>query len=99
MISRFSIITAILILSGPAKPAAPAQDSTSATQGVRIDSTPSAIFSEIEAGLRGGDINLFSRHLDRQVYLNLPDIEGGFFSDNQAAYILKDCFKPRGVLS
>jgi len=77
----------------------PAQNRSAAPEGSGSDSAVSAIFGEIQAGLRSGDVTAFSRFLAKQVYLNLYDIESGFFSDNQALYILKDYFKSRRILS
>ncbi len=63
------------------------------------DPAVSLIFEDIQAAVRSGDLSPLSRHLAKQVYLNLADVEGGFFSENQALYILKDYFRSRRVLS
>jgi hypothetical protein len=96
---RISIVTAIMIPLWFSGSAALAQESQSRRGGGSNDQTPSAIFSDIQAGLRSGDVTLFSKNLAKQVYLNLPDIAGGFFSDNQATYILKDYLKAHRMVS
>jgi hypothetical protein len=78
---------------------AEAQGLEAAPNRRRNDPQASLIFDDIQAAVKSGDLNPLSPDLARQVYLNLPGVEGGFFSENQALYILKDYFKSRRVLS
>jgi hypothetical protein len=76
----------------------PAQELTRSTLEVRVDGAAAGIFKDIQEGIRKGDPNAYSRHFARQIYLNLPGREGGYFSENQASFILKDYFKKKRAL-
>ena len=76
-----------------------AQELGRSTVEVRVEGTAAGIFKDVQEGIRKSDPNAYSRHFARQVYLNLPGREGGYFSENQAAYILKDYFKQQRPLS
>ena len=97
MMKRILIVLLSLI---PARSVyAPAQELGRSRLEVRVDGTAAGIFKDIQEGIRKGDLNAYSRYLARQVYLNLPGREGGYFSENQASYILKDYFKQKRALS
>ena len=55
------------------------------------------ICDDIQHGLASGDIQLLSKHFNRQVYLNLRGVDGGYFSINQAFYILQNYFRNHKV--
>lgn len=97
MRSLISIAFSLAILLGCGR--LPAQKLRSSPVQERNTPATAPIFREIQAGLRSGDVGSFSRYLAKQVYLNLSDVESGFFSDNQASYILKDYFKARRIVS
>jgi len=47
------------------------------------------ILTEIQAGIAKGDARLFADHLGPQVYMSLKGTEGGYYSANQALYVLQ----------
>lgn len=47
------------------------------------------ILVEIQAGIAKGDASLFADHLGPQVYMSLKGSEGGYYSANQALYVLQ----------
>jgi hypothetical protein len=97
MITRIFIALMYLILGRAVF--APAQEVGRATLEVKVDGAAAGIFKDIQEGVRKGDVNDYSRYFARQIYLNLPGREGGYFSENQAVYILKDYFKQRRALN
>ena len=97
MTSRSSTYFFLMILLGSGL--STAQERNAVPERAAKGQATGSIFADIEAGLRSGDLGTFSGSLARQVYLNLSDIESGFFSENQALYILKDYFKTRRILS
>ena len=58
----------------------------------------SALFSDIHTGIVSVDVKKFSTHLAKQVYLNLRGVESGYFSQNQAFYILDSYLSARHVV-
>ncbi|MBI1806276.1 MAG: DUF4783 domain-containing protein [Ignavibacteria bacterium] len=54
-----------------------------------------ALFDEIEKGLIAGDVRAISKYFGREVFLNLRGTESGYFSANQAFYILQNYFSAR----
>lgn len=54
-----------------------------------------ALFDQIEKGLVAGDVRSFSRYFGHEVFLNLRGTESGYFSGNQAFYILQNFFASR----
>jgi hypothetical protein len=55
-------------------------------------SAESQILAEIQAGVAKGDVGVFAKHLGTQVYMSLKGSERGYFSANQALYVLQDFF-------
>ncbi|HUX59812.1 MAG TPA: DUF4783 domain-containing protein [Ignavibacteriaceae bacterium] len=54
---------------------------------------PSFIFREIESGISSGNISMISKYLSAQTYLNLSNGISGYYSSNQAYYVLAEFFK------
>lgn len=52
-----------------------------------------AIFDEIETAIRNADIVTISRYLGPQTYFSLTNGINGYYSTNQAFYVLEDFFK------
>jgi len=50
------------------------------------------IFSDIERTFSSGNISLISEYFPSQIYLSLSNGVNGFYSSNQAFYILQDFF-------
>jgi hypothetical protein len=57
------------------------------------------VLSEIQAGIAKGDATLFADHLGAQVYLSLKGAEGGYYSANQALYVLQGFFSVHRPIS
>src|SRR5258706_8611322 len=99
MTSRISIILILAILELAGMSYTRAQEFRAVPERQINNPVASAIFAELQSGIVSGDAAVFSDHLAKQVYLNLSDRESGFFSQNQAVYILKEYFKTRRILS
>jgi hypothetical protein len=54
---------------------------------------PSVIISQIESGVLAGNVKGFSGYLSKQVFINLRGAESGYFSANQATYLLRSFFE------
>ncbi len=53
------------------------------------------IFGSIEQGISAGTVGMFSGHFADQVYVSLRGGESGYYSANQAFYLLDNYFKTR----
>ncbi len=56
------------------------------------------IFESIQDGMRGGNIGVLSQHFGSQVLCNLRDGESGYYSANQAFYLLENYFSTRRLV-
>jgi hypothetical protein len=99
MKSRLSAVIVLALLPAAGISNALAQARHALPERERDNPVASVIFGKLQSGILSGDPTSFSEHLAKQVYLNLSDRESGFFSQNQAEYILKDYFKTRRILS
>ena len=57
----------------------------------------SSVFADIQKGIQSEDVQVFLRHFATQVYVNLRNVENGYYSANQAGYVLKNFFGARRV--
>jgi hypothetical protein len=57
------------------------------------------VFSEIERALSTGNIAVVSRYFSSQTYFSLTNGVNGYYSANQAYYLLEDFFKQYQVTS
>jgi len=77
------------------------QDSSPAAQAPRKQTDQPArtehkrVFDTVRSGLVSGQISSFSEHMGAQVYVNLRGGESGYFSANQAYYLLENYVKTR----
>ncbi|HEY6192136.1 MAG TPA: DUF4783 domain-containing protein [Bacteroidota bacterium] len=99
MTLRISTILILAILPVAGSSCASAQELYAVPERERKNPVASSIFTDLQSGILAGDVAAFSDRLAKQVYLNLSDRESGFFSQNQALYILKDYFKTHRILS
>lgn len=67
-------------------------------QEEQIKNSNNEIFKLIEQGIKSSNISLFSGYLGKQVYLNLKSGETGYFSSNQAYYILQNYISNRKII-
>jgi len=51
-----------------------------------------SVFTDVEAGLTGGDLSSITKHFAKQVYISLRGTEDGCYSSNQAYYIIQNYF-------
>jgi hypothetical protein len=57
------------------------------------------IFSNVQQGLSSGAVGGFSEHMAQQVYVNLRGGESGYYSANQAHYVLEKYLKSRKLVN
>jgi hypothetical protein len=57
------------------------------------------IFKDIETGIVNNDVKKFSKYFSSQPYLSLVNGVNGYYSSNQAYYILEDFFNSFKVVS
>ncbi len=53
------------------------------------------IFASVQEGLAAGSVGVFSQHIGQQVFMNLRGGESGYYSANQAYYVLENYLKTR----
>jgi hypothetical protein len=58
-----------------------------------------ALVKDLETALFSGNLKSISGRLGKQVFLSLKGGESGYFSANQAHYVLQDYFSARRVVS
>ncbi|MBI1802907.1 MAG: DUF4783 domain-containing protein [Ignavibacteriae bacterium] len=63
------------------------------------DSLLTLLVEKVHQGIASGNVQMFSEHFARQVSITLRGKEGGYFSGNQAFYILQSFFSSRRVLN
>ncbi|MHB1686593.1 MAG: DUF4783 domain-containing protein [Ignavibacteriaceae bacterium] len=74
-------------------------ESTNKTDGRRIQNSALFVFNEIEKGISSGKVAAISKYFSSQTYLNLSNGITGYYSSNQAYYVLEDFFKNCQVTS
>jgi hypothetical protein len=57
------------------------------------------VFNQIEAGISKGSVSVISKYFGSQTYLSLSNGKSGYYSSNQAFYVLEDFFKIYKVAS
>jgi hypothetical protein len=57
------------------------------------------IYTEIEDGIARGNVKVLSKYLNSQTFFSLSNGTSGYYSTNQAFYILEDFFKIHPVIS
>jgi len=57
------------------------------------------IFKEIESGINEGDIERISKYFGQQTYFSFSNRINGYYSSNQAFYVVEDFFKLYRVTS
>jgi len=61
--------------------------------------TPATIFIELKQSIDDGNVKAVSKYIGTRVYLNLKDAESGYYSGNQAAYLIQNFFGTRRSLT
>ena len=62
-------------------------------------STQTVIFNDIELGISSNDVKIISKYFSPQPYISLINGVNGYYSSNQAYYILEDFFNTYKLLS
>ena len=62
-------------------------------------STQTIIFNDIESGIKLNDVQKISKYFSPQPYISLLNGVNGYYSSNQAYYILEDFFDTYKLLS
>jgi hypothetical protein len=57
------------------------------------------IFNDIESGIAANDVKKFSQYFSSQPYISLVNGVNGYYSSNQAYYIMEDFFNSFKVVS
>jgi hypothetical protein len=81
-------------------PGAAARERGDSERGALPDQHPEyrTIFQSVQDGIVSGSVGTFSQFLGSQVHVNLRGGESGYFSANQAHYVLTNYFRTRRVL-
>ena len=66
------------------------QTNARADANVQVDSE---VFSDLESGIKDGDVGAISKYFGPQTYFSLSNGINGYYSANQAFYVLEDFFK------
>lgn len=72
------------------------QQNISTGKNIKVQSV---ILNEIESGIANKDVKKFSKYFSAQPYLSLVNGVNGYYSSNQAYYILDDFFNSFRVVS
>jgi hypothetical protein len=67
--------------------------------GEEESQTPAEIFALVERSIQGSDLASITKSFGRQVYVSLKGGENGYFSANQASYILQSFFNGRRLVN
>ena len=59
----------------------------------------SIVFNDIEKGIVSNDVNKFSQYFSPQPYISLVNGVNGYYSSNQAYYIMEDFFNSFKIVS
>ncbi|MBI4548733.1 MAG: DUF4783 domain-containing protein [Ignavibacteriae bacterium] len=57
------------------------------------------IFSDLENGIKAGDVRIVSKYIGMKVYLNLRGAESGYYSGNHAVYLIQNFFGTRRTIT
>ncbi len=66
---------------------------------IQEEEAASAVFKKIEKGILSGKVSAISNLFNSQIYLSLSNGVNGYYSSNQAYYVLQGYFKNYRVVS
>ena len=66
---------------------------------IKADQQEEIIFTEIESGINDSKVSLISKYFGQQTYFSFSNGINGYYSSNQAFYVLEDFFKVYKVIS
>jgi hypothetical protein len=90
---KIILVAALFLSLSNFKKFEPGGDDLYAAQPQAKRASSKAIFKEIEGGIAAGEVEKFSSYFSSQTYLSLSNGTSGYFSANQAFYVLQDYFK------
>ena len=96
---NFYLISFVLIIGLSIGPIHAQNNEISKVDNNRHRNSAEVILTEIEGGIAKGNIPAIFKHLSPQTYFSLTNGIRGYFSSNQAYYILEDFFKIYHVIS
>jgi HAMP domain-containing protein len=94
-----AILLTLSLLLAPSAPVARASEPAARNAREVESGSPSELFTLVETAVRGADVGSLAKSFGRQVYVNLKGGESGYFSSNQASFILQSFFTPRRPVS
>jgi len=58
-----------------------------------------AVFQTVQQGIADGDLEKLMRHFGKHIYLNIRNIESGYYSANQAQFVVQNFFSVHKPIS
>ncbi len=74
-------------------------DLTKKNEVKKVDQQEEIVFKEIETAIKEADVKLISKYFGQQTYFSFSNGINGYYSSNQAFYVLEDFFKLYKVIS
>ena len=100
MIRTLQIILTFLLISSLAETAFPQGTNLVDKNNLKNQkSTAQIVFDEIQHGISEGNVAAISGYFSAQTYLSLSNGVSGYYSSNQAYYVLEDYFKVYQITS
>lgn len=65
----------------------------------KVDQQEDLIFKEIESAIKNADVNKISKYFGQQTYFSFSNGINGYYSSNQAFYVIEDFFNLYKVTS
>ncbi len=72
---------------------------TRKSESIRNNTQDELIFNEIESGIKESDVKKISKYFGQQTYFSFSNGINGYYSNNQAFYVLEDFFNLYKVIS
>ncbi len=69
------------------------KEKTDGSDPHKLKESANLLFKEIENGISSGKVSAFSRYFSPQIYLSLSNGVSGYYSSNQAYYVLAEYFR------
>jgi len=65
----------------------------------KIQKQVSIVFNDVESGIVSNNVDFVAKHFSRQIYVSLRGAESGYFSMNQATYLVENYFTVRKIIN
>ncbi len=93
LLSKISFTISLLILLNSGTAMSQQFNASERANNIERQKTVNHVFDRIEVGISSGDVDLLSGFLSSQTYLSLSNGISGYYSSNQAYYVLEDFFR------